>query len=116
MWDLPGPGIKPVSPALAGGFLTTAPPGKSQTGKLISKSKNLSYLTPHGNQIVDKGKIFIEKLQLTIASGMREVKYCHFTTCTELMDLSGEYEVFLKLLGERLKRNFFNRLTRLATL
>ena len=28
MWDLPGPGIKPVSPALAGGFLTTAPPGK----------------------------------------------------------------------------------------
>ena len=28
MWDLPGPGLKPVSPALAGGFLTTAPPGK----------------------------------------------------------------------------------------
>ena len=30
MWDLPGPGIEPVSAALAGGFLTTAPPGKSQ--------------------------------------------------------------------------------------
>ena len=29
MWDLPGPGIEPVSPALAGGFLTTVPPGKS---------------------------------------------------------------------------------------
>ena len=29
MWDLPGPGIKPMSPALAGGFLTTAPRGKS---------------------------------------------------------------------------------------
>ena len=28
MWDLPGPGIEPVSPALAGGFLSTAPPGK----------------------------------------------------------------------------------------
>ena len=28
LWDLPGPGLKPVSPALAGGFLTTAPPGK----------------------------------------------------------------------------------------
>ena len=28
MWDPPGPEIKPVSPALAGGFLTTAPPGK----------------------------------------------------------------------------------------
>ena len=28
MWDLPGPGLEPVSPALAGGFSTTAPPGK----------------------------------------------------------------------------------------
>ena len=30
MWDLPGPGLEPVSPALAGGFLTTVPPGKSE--------------------------------------------------------------------------------------
>ena len=30
MWDLPGPGLESMSPALAGGFLTTAPPGKSQ--------------------------------------------------------------------------------------
>ena len=29
-WDLPGPGLKPVSPALAGGFLTTVLPGKPQ--------------------------------------------------------------------------------------
>ena len=29
MWDPPGPGLEPMSPALAGGFLTTAPPGKS---------------------------------------------------------------------------------------
>ena len=28
MWDLPGPGLEPVSPALAGRFLTTVPPGK----------------------------------------------------------------------------------------
>ena len=27
-WDLPGPGIEPVSPALTGRFLTTGPPGK----------------------------------------------------------------------------------------
>ena len=32
MWDLPGPGLKPVFPALAGGFLTTAPRGKSWSG------------------------------------------------------------------------------------
>ena len=28
MRDLPGPGLEPVSPALAGGLPTTAPPGK----------------------------------------------------------------------------------------
>ena len=28
MWDLPRPGLQPVSPALAGRFSTTAPPGK----------------------------------------------------------------------------------------
>ena len=28
MWDLPRPGLEPVSPALAGRFSTTAPPGK----------------------------------------------------------------------------------------
>ena len=53
MWDLPGPGLKPVSHALAGGFLTTAPPGKSHY--LISQiskqpsllcSDNLSGATP----------------------------------------------------------------------
>ena len=34
MWDPPGPGLEPVSPALAGGLLTTAPPGKSLTKTL----------------------------------------------------------------------------------
>ena len=29
MWNLPRLGIKPMPPALAGGFLTTGPPGKS---------------------------------------------------------------------------------------
>ena len=30
MWDLPRPGLEPVSPALAGRFSTTVPPGKPQ--------------------------------------------------------------------------------------
>ena len=29
MWNLPGPGIESVSPALAGVFFTNGPPGKS---------------------------------------------------------------------------------------
>ena len=36
MWDLPGPGLKPVSPALTGGFLSTAPPGKPQSVAFMS--------------------------------------------------------------------------------
>ena len=30
-WDLPRPGLEPVSPAVAGRFSTTAPPGKPKT-------------------------------------------------------------------------------------
>ena len=38
MWDLPGPGIGPVSPALAGRFFTTEPPGKPPVPYLIPSS------------------------------------------------------------------------------
>ena len=43
MWDLPRPGLEPVSPALANRFSTTAPPGKP--GKYIFKSPNSNFLT-----------------------------------------------------------------------
>ena len=33
LWDLPGPDIEPVSPALAGRFFSTGPPGKPSVGK-----------------------------------------------------------------------------------
>ena len=38
-WDPPRPGLKPVSPALAGRFSTTAPPGKPKIRilKLLSE-------------------------------------------------------------------------------
>ena len=40
MWDLSGPGIRSVSPALAGGFLTIGPPGRSRMSTfLISKMR-----------------------------------------------------------------------------
>ena len=58
MWDLPGPGLEPMSPALAGGFLTTAPPGKSRFPytelmalaevQVCRSSESLHTLTPHG--------------------------------------------------------------------
>ena len=47
MWDLPGPGLEPVSPALAGRLSTTAPPGKplpfvySFLSSLLFRAKSL---------------------------------------------------------------------------
>ena len=35
MWDFPRPGLEPVSPALAGRFSTTAPPGKPGTSFFV---------------------------------------------------------------------------------
>ena len=37
MWDPPGPGPEPVSPALAGRSSTTAPPGKPRTMAFVQK-------------------------------------------------------------------------------
>ena len=36
MWDLPRPGLEPASPALAGRFSTTAPPGKPLCSCLLN--------------------------------------------------------------------------------
>ena len=45
MWDLPGPGLEPMSLALAGGFLTTAPPGKSRISYLEYQALSLEIET-----------------------------------------------------------------------
>ena len=39
MWHLPRPGLEPVCPALAGRFLTTAPPGKPKTSIYFKYNK-----------------------------------------------------------------------------
>ena len=49
MWDLPRPGLDPMSPALAGRFSTTAPPGKPQAYSLFITSQN-----PHSGRCSEK--------------------------------------------------------------
>ena len=46
MWDPPRPGLEPVSPALAGGFSTTAPPGKpsSLSFKMLHTDHTAAFL------------------------------------------------------------------------
>ena len=45
MWSLPRPRIEPGSSALAGGFLTPGPPGKSSTHGLFSIMKGIGIVT-----------------------------------------------------------------------
>ena len=42
MWDLTGSGVNPVSPALAGRFFTTGPPGKSKDIFITTAQESLS--------------------------------------------------------------------------
>ena len=57
MQDLPGPGLKPVSPALKGGFLITAPPGKSRTTHSLSASLLHTTLIVHISGCFHKIKV-----------------------------------------------------------
>ena len=42
-WDLPRPGLEPVSPALTGRFSTTAPPGKPYLVHLTEGGRRVSF-------------------------------------------------------------------------
>ena len=46
MWDLPRPGLEPVSPALAGRLSTTVPPGKPTVFVLKFIFSDISIATP----------------------------------------------------------------------
>ena len=57
MWDLPRPGLEPVSPALAGRFSTTVPPGKPSVNFLMCETqirKSLYCLKKHAEINRDK--------------------------------------------------------------
>ena len=47
MSDLPGPGIEPMSPALAGRFFTTEPPEKSLDGFQWGKFSSIIFAEIH---------------------------------------------------------------------
>ena len=51
MWDLSGPGIEPVSSALADGFFTTEPPGMPQIFFFFFLKKTPSWKIPGGTVV-----------------------------------------------------------------
>ena len=65
MWDLPGPGLEPESPALAGRFLTTEPPVKSlpilfDLNVAVVSSDSTTILKRGSKKHVGKAKTFAE--------------------------------------------------------
>ena len=78
MWNLPGPGIESVSPALAGVFFTNGPPGKS-LALLFKKKKIFIYfwlcwlfIAAHGRPLVavsrDCSLVAVLRLLIAVAS------------------------------------------------
>ena len=65
MWDLPRPGLEPVSPALAGRLSTTAPPGKPEPGPfrrveaILSTVSSSPSAEPYCGQRVGKGCVCV---------------------------------------------------------
>ena len=74
-WDLPEPGIEPMSPALAGGFLTTVLPGTSLFKILNEKNLKPRILYPASLSFKIGGEIenFSDKQKLKEYSNTKPV-------------------------------------------
>ena len=69
MWDLPRPGLEPVSPALAGRFSTTAPPGKPSIMFLYKiLSRNVANLYYHYQKVMNLSCSYFTNYILTYPS------------------------------------------------
>ena len=78
MWNLPRPGLEPVSPALAGRFSTTAPPGK-----------------PHGLFLTGKKQVIKQCTQLIDI--LKEVSFCRGKVSYSFMTMKTSRTGFLPL-------------------
>ena len=76
MWDLPGPGLEPMSPAWAGRFSTTAPPRKPQS---ISLKVSECVLVPwmRFKKLMKPLKMFIKLCMYVQISGERVYSFYH---------------------------------------
>ena len=76
VWDLPGPGIKPMSPAPAGGFSTTEPPGNPLS--LFKMDFNFSfYFCFHLRIWKNEERIYQDGIDaLSISQNFRS-QWCH---------------------------------------
>ena len=76
MWDLPRPGLGPVSPALAGRFSTTAPPGKPcfclfSTTAVVLTRRCLSFVNLRSPPVKDHGVLLVDHWVSTFSCPFR---------------------------------------------
>ena len=91
MWDLPRPGLEPVSPALAGGFLTTAPPGKPSHCFLKDRYIYTVFL-PHSGPHISESNVLIIQVLLVVSEGdshhQAKRKHCHLNAALSYKEVS----------------------------
>ena len=92
MWDLPGPGLEPVCPALAGRFLTTVPPGKPQSvfsARFLLSRRDLGDLEPLQRSLVNEPQAgFFGGLGTPFVRGLALVKQMQSMSNAPGKDLS----------------------------
>ena len=68
MWDLPGSGIEPMSPALQGKLFTTEPPGKPQSLFFFFNAPLDQFFPLHKQQFVPRLDLHSECRILSLVS------------------------------------------------
>ena len=111
MWDLPGPGLEPVSPALAGRFLTTAPPGKSPEfyfcRRYFHQWKAAGFLKSGKSSFISKSiqkrssVLAVELLRKKKKLNITKQRYVIFSLCLDLLDLFFQFMIFLMISWDR---------------
>ena len=86
MWDLPRPGLEPVSPALAGRFSTTAPPGKPRKSEFFVFLSFVFFLS----EVYEKFHVFLlNSVALNMLSDFSYSSLCKSSVDSDLdSDLS----------------------------
>ena len=76
MWDPPRPGLEPVSPALAGRFSTTAPPGKP---RVYFWHHSLRWMSQEGNTDLIVESLWNSHIMLSEGSQTQKATFYNFT-------------------------------------
>ena len=99
MWNLPRPGIESVSPALAGRFLSSAPPGKSQ--ELIVWVQFL-FVSPQSTKILHSDDWSSWLAETCLKKYMLDCLYLPFTKISYILTspqlLPASLEQFLRVI------------------